>query len=128
MSDLLQDISDYFVDSALATKVYIDFEPEVPDSIIAVHEYKGGPVPLHATVAQRSVQVVVREKSPVVAKAKAYELYNSLHADDKHILLTNDRFGLITLRNTPIKTEVDEANRHYYKFNIGITTTIEGMV
>lgn len=132
MSTLLKDIVDYFIEINAAEEygvdIFTDFAPEVADSIIILYEYTSGPVPLHVNVAQRSVQVVVRDKSPTVAKQKAYELFNALHADDKLIHFTDDRFGLVTLRNTPVKTDVDEANRHYYKFNIGITTKIEGMV
>lgn len=130
MADLLTDIVAYLVDAGLATEgnIFTDFAPETPDSIIVVYEYESGPVPLHANVAQRSVQISVREKSPALARKKAYNLYNALYSEDKLLYFTADRYALVTLRNTPIKLEVDEADRHYYKFNIGLTTYIEGMV
>lgn len=128
---LIKDIASYLVEIGAVDStptIYLDFEPEMPDIMIALHEYTGGPVPLFMDTAQRSVQVVVRDRIPANARAKAYEIYNALHAEDKLIHFTEDRFGLVTLRNTPIKTHIDEANRHYYKFNVGITTRIEGMV
>lgn len=124
MADLLQDIIDYLTETEVITGIdtFKDTTPATPDTLVAVYEYLGGPPPMHADVAQRSVQIVVRNKRPTLAREKALEIYNVLNSPDKYLDITETRWSLVHLRNTPIKIKVDDANRHYYGFNVGITT------
>lgn len=102
-----------------------DFTPEAPDSIVALHEYKGYPAVHYDSNIHRSVQVVSRDKDADVARQRALAIFKLLKSDNLIVKFTPDRWGQVYLRQTPFKLGQDENDRVSYAFNIGITTTIE---
>ena len=102
-----------------------DFTPEAPDSIVALHEYKGDPAVPYEPSVHRSVQVTVRDKDADVARHKALEIFKLLQSENLIVQFTTDRWGQVHLRQTPFKIGVDNNDRVTYGFNVGITTTIE---
>lgn len=102
-----------------------DFTPEAPDSLVALHEYKGDPAVPYDPTVHRSVQVTVRDKSADKARRKALEIFKQLRSDNLIVQFTPDRWGQVHLRQTPFLLKRDENDRVTYAFNIGVTTTIE---
>lgn len=105
-----------------------DFIPETPDNLVAVTEYKGSPMVHFEPNAHRSVQISVRDKSADVARSKALELFKTIQgslADDLRVDFTPERWGQVSLRQTPFRMSTDLSDRVTYGFNMGITTTIE---
>lgn len=126
MSDLLLDLTNYFKNNALVQgdgiDTFRDTAPESPDSLVVLYEYQGDPIVPQVASVNRSVQVVVRDKSATTSKTKARSLYNALVTEEGIINLTTTRWCMISLRNTPVKIKVDDQSRIYYGFNLGITT------
>lgn len=102
-----------------------DFTPEVPDSLVALHEYKGDPAVYYDPNVNRSVQVTVRDKDADIARHKALNIYKLLTSDNLIVQFTPDRWGQVYLRQPPFKIGQDNNDRVTYGFNIGVTTTIE---
>lgn len=104
-----------------------DFIPEAPDNLVAVTEYSGSPMVPYEPSAHRSVQVSVRNKSADEARRKALELFKALQpeSEDNRVDFTPDRWGQVSLRQSPFRMKTDSSDRVTYGFNIGITTTIE---
>lgn len=102
-----------------------DFTPEHPDNIVSLIEYTGNPVVPFEPAVHRSVQVVVRDKSADAARRKSLEIFNLLNKEDLKVDFTSDRWGQVSLRQTPFRQGVDKNNRVLYVFNMGITTTID---
>ena len=105
-----------------------DFIPEMPDSLVAITEYKGSPTVPYDTTVHRSVQVSVRDKSADVARHKALEIFKvfqSAQAENARVDFTSERWGQVYLRQPPFRVSTDSSDRVIYAFNIGITTTIE---
>lgn len=102
-----------------------DFTPESPDSIVALHEYNGSPSVQHESAVHRSVQVSVRSVNADEARQKAVNIYKSFIAENLIVDLTADRWGQVSLRQTPFRLGRDSSNRTTYAFNLGITTSIE---
>lgn len=131
---LLLDLVNYFVGKGLAIgdgeDCFRDFAPETPDSIIALHEYKGDPAVAYDDLVNRSVQITARDRSADIARRKVLEMYEALREDSQLsenlvVHFSDERWGQVYLRQTPYKIRVDADNRVTYGFNIGITTTIE---
>lgn len=129
---LLEDIVRYFTAKGLiqgdGVDAFRDFQPETPDNIVTLHEYKGDPPSRYTDVVHRSVQIVVRNKSAVAAQRLAQELYRALMEDSAmngRVDFTSTRWGQVHIRQTPYKFSQDESDRVLYGFNLGITTTIE---
>ena len=128
---LLEDICQYLVDNSLATghgiDVFTDFQPEDPDNIICLQEYRGDPVSPYTDVVHRSVQVSVRNKSAAEAKRIANSLCSSFRLSDEvqRIDFTATRWGQVHIRQTPYKIKQDDRDRTIYGFNIGITTNTD---
>lgn len=135
MSDpLLLDIVNYFVGKGIAIgdgeDCFRDFAPESPDTIIAIHEYKGDPAVAYVDLVNRSVQITARDRNADMARRKTLEMYEALRKDststeNRVVHFTDERWGQVYLRQPPFKLKVDADNRVTYGFNIGITTTIE---
>lgn len=104
-----------------------DFIPEMPDSVIAVTEYPGSPAVHYDPSAHRSIQVSVRDKNADVARRKALELYEVLRPESENgrVDFTPERWGQVSLRQSPYRMKTDSSDRVTYGFNMGITTTIE---
>ena len=105
-----------------------DFFPESPDHVIVVSEYKGSPVVPYEEVAHRSIQVAVRDRRADTAREKSLELFKAFRnamGEDGRIDFTSNRWGQVSLRQTPYRISTDSSDRVTYGFNIGITTTIE---
>lgn len=124
MADLLEDFGAYFSSAGLlsSTAFGIDHMPDKPASCVAVYEYAGSNGPPQVAGSSRSVQIVVRDESSRAAKMKADEIYRALDVEDGILNLTPERWCAIYLRQTPFKLKVDEQNRTYYAFNVGVTT------
>lgn len=126
---LLLDIVMFLTDNGIVqgdgVDAFRDFTPEAPDSLVALHEYKGDPAVSYDQNVNRSVQVTVRDKDADVARRRALEVYKLLMSDNLIVHFTSDRWGQVYLRQPPFKISQDNNDRVTYGFNIGITTTIE---
>lgn len=126
---LLLDIVTFLTDNKVVEgdgiDAFRDFTPEAPDSLVALHEYKGDPAVLYEPSVHRSVQVTVRDKDADIARQKALVIYKLLTSENLIVQFTPDRWGQVHLRQTPFKIGQDKNDRVIYGFNIGITTTIE---
>lgn len=126
---LLLDIVTFLADNGVVqgdgVDAFRDFTPEAPDSLVALHEYKGDPAVAYDPNVHRSVQVTARDKDADVARQKALRVYKLLTSDNLIIQFTPDRWGQVYLRQPPFKIGQDDNDRVTYGFNIGITTTIE---
>lgn len=126
---LLLDIVTFLADNGIVqgdgVDAFRDFTPEAPDSLVALHEYKGDPAVFYDPNVNRSVQITVRDKDADVARQKALDIYKLLKSDNLIVQFTPDRWGQVHLRQTPFKIGQDNNDRVIYGFNIGITTTIE---
>ena len=126
---LLLDIVTFLADNRIVqgdgVDAFRDFTPEAPDSLVALHEYKGDPAVSYDPNVNRSVQVTVRDKDADVARQKALDIYKLLTSDNLIVQFTPDRWGQVYLRQPPFKIGQDNNDRVTYGFNIGVTTTIE---
>lgn len=128
---LLKDIVTYFTTNGAVTgegvDAFMDFIPEMPDSIVSVTEYKGSPPVPYEELVHRSVQVLVRNKNADAARLKAWELYKLLKTEDEDgvVTFTSERWGQVSLRQTPFRVDTDSSERVSYAFNMGVTTTID---
>lgn len=128
---LLEDIVEYLKSNGLVegdgVDTFRDFQPEAPDNIISLHEYKGDPVSPYTEVVHRSVQVIVRNTSAAAAKNKADQVFKAFrnHDETQRIDFTTTRWGQVHIRQAPIKIKQDDKNRIHYGFNLGITTTTD---
>lgn len=126
---LLLDIVAFLADNKIVqgdgVDAFRDFTPEAPDSLVALHEYKGDPAVFYDQNVNRSVQVTVRDKDADVARQKALDIYKLLTSDNLIVQFTPDRWGQVHLRQPPFKIGQDNNDRVTYGFNIGVTTTIE---
>lgn len=126
---LLLDIVTFLADNGIVqgdgVDAFRDFTPEAPDSIVALHEYKGDPAVPYDPSVHRSVQIVSRDKNADVARQRALNIFKLLTSDNLIVKFTPDRWGQVYLRQAPFKLEQDTNDRVSYCFNIGITTTIE---
>ena len=126
---LLLDIVTFLADNKIVqgdgVDAFRDFTPEAPDSLVALHEYKGDPAVFYDPNVNRSVQVTVRDKDADVARQKALYIYKLLTSDNLIVQFTPDRWGQVHLRQPPFKIGQDNNDRVTYGFNIGVTTTIE---
>lgn len=126
---LLLDIVTFLADNGVVqgdgVDAFRDFTPEAPDSLVALHEYKGDPAVAYDPNVHRSVQVTARDKDADVARQKALRVYKLLTSDNLIVQFTPDRWGQVYLRQPPFKIGQDDNDRVTYGFNIGITTTIE---
>ena len=126
---LLLDIVTFLADNKIVqgdgVDAFRDFTPEAPDSLVALHEYKGDPAVAYDPNVHRSVQVTARDKDADVARQKALRIYKLLTSDNLIVHFTPDRWGQVYLRQPPFKIGQDDNDRVTYGFNIGITTTIE---
>ena len=126
---LLLDMVTFLTDKGIVqgdgVDAFRDFTPEAPDSLVALHEYKGDPAVPYDTNVHRSVQISVRDKSADKARRKALEIFKQLRSDTLIVQFTSDRWGQVHLRQTPFLLKRDENDRVTYAFNIGVTTTIE---
>ena len=126
---LLLDIVTFLADNRIVqgdgVDAFRDFTPEAPDSLVALHEYKGDPAVFYDPNVNRSVQVTVRDKDADVARQKALDIYKLLTSDNLIVQFTPDRWGQVYLRQPPFKIGQDNNDRVTYGFNIGVTTTIE---
>lgn len=126
---LLLDIVTFLADNKIVqgdgVDAFRDFTPEAPDSLVALHEYKGDPAVHYDPNVNRSVQVTVRDKDADVARQKALNIYKLFMSDNLIVQFTPDRWGQVHLRQPPFKIGQDDNDRVTYGFNIGITTTIE---
>ena len=126
---LLLDIVTFLTDNGVVkgdgVDAFRDFTPEAPNSIVALHEYKGEPAVPYDPNVHRSVQVTVRDKNADVARQKALKIFKLLQSDNLIVQFTPDRWGQVYLRQPPFKIGEDKNDRVTYGFNVGITTTIE---
>ena len=123
---LLEDMVTFLKSEDLAEAdgqdIFRDNCPEAPDSLVVLTEYQGTPIALHSGHADRSVQVMARDKSATKAKQKADALYSALCPDEQTLKLTATRWCIMHSRGVAIKIKTDKTNRVYYGFNVGITT------
>lgn len=131
MKDLLLEVVSYLIKEGFAEEdgvdIFRDFEPEQPADILIIHEYAGDAQALQGDLIHRSLQVSVRSASPVTAKEKVYNIYHKLSPKDRFLKLTEDTWCQIYPRETPFRIKIDDSGRHYFGFNLGITTNKEVM-
>lgn len=133
MAKLLQDMATYVVSKGLANgygeDIFCDYLPEEPDNIIALLEYRGSPdTPFDPDLHHRSVQILTRNVDADTAKTlalKIHQILTSQSVDFEPIKFTDNRQGLVYIRQTPFRIGTDENDRALYCFNIGITTSID---
>lgn len=126
MADLLSDIEAYIKGaSKIVFPFFKDHIEDKPDTAIALYEYTGQSPTAQVEGVLRSVQVVVRSKSPAEAKHCINEIYKLLLTEDSVVDFTASRWALVSLRQPPFKMKVDEKGRVYYVFNAGITTYLD---
>lgn len=105
-----------------------DFIPDAPDSLVALVEYTGSPPVPYELAVHRSVQISARDKSADNARSKALEIFEALRGamnEDSRIDFTADRWGQVSLRQTPFRLGTDKSDKVTYAFNVGVTTTID---
>lgn len=128
-TDLLKDIVQYLVTSGISVgdgiDAFRDFTPDTPDSVIIIYEYGGTPEVPQIAGIERSIQISTRDKSASNAKQKAWDIYKALSTEDRVLNLTVDRWCMLYPRQTPFKIKVDNSERVYYGFNVGITSYID---
>lgn len=126
---LLLDMVTFLTDNGIVqgdgVDAFRDFTPEAPDSLVALHEYKGDPAVPYDPNVHRSVQITVRDKNADKARQKALEIFKLLTSENLIVNFTPTRWGQVYLRQTPFKLGQDKNDRVTYAFNIGVTTTIE---
>lgn len=132
MATLLLDIATFLVAQHMCvadgTDLFRDIIPEKPDSLVSLYEYKSDPPSLFDQAVNRSVQITCRDKNSDVARQKALAIYkciDSFRDEAGSVYFTPNRFGQVHFRQTPFKMKIDENDRAYYTFNMGITTSIE---
>lgn len=129
MASLQEDICQYLISKGLVIEFgvdcYEDFIPDSPDDVVSIYEYEGDPYNPYTDVVHRSLQVIVRNVVQENAKALANSIHKALQSENLMIRFTDTRIGQVHLRQSPFKLKVDENNRIYYCFNIGITTTMD---
>lgn len=122
--DVLELLIQYIIDQGLAKEqdedIFKDYEPSEPDDCIIINEYAGSAIDQYSNMNVRSVQVVVRNNAGQNARILSWQLLKLLKPVDKIIELGTKKC-IIENRNTPVKYKVDNLNRKYYAFNIGIT-------
>lgn len=131
---LLKDIVTYLTTKGVIVgdgiDTFRDFVPETPDDIVSITEYQGSPPQAFEQVVHRSVQVLVRNKNADIARSKSLEIFRVLQndilsTDDSRVDFTSERWGQVSLRQTPFRVGTDSSDRVKYAFNMGITTTID---
>lgn len=127
MTDLLDDIIDYFISKRLVVEgtAFTDTMPNKPDEALAVYEYEGSAGIAQSGVFNRSIQIVYRAETSTKAKLKARELFKALETDNHIINLTDERWCMVYLRQPPFRIKIDSQERQYFGFNIGVTTYID---
>lgn len=129
MALLGEDFAEYLLGKELiigaGIDFFIDIEPDAPDNCIMLYEYVGDPYNPFAEIIHRSFQVMVRNVDAANARQLCTDVFKSLMSTNFDVQLTSDRVCQVYLRNPPFKLKVDENNRAFYCFNIGITTTID---
>lgn len=125
MADLLNDIEDFLIGKGIITSAFIDTMNSTPDDAVALYEYAGQTGLAQAGVSNRSVQVVARSRMSIDAKNMALDIYNALTSDNHIVNFTQERWAMVYLRQPPFKLKVDQNERTYYVFNMGVTTYIE---
>lgn len=106
---------------------FADIVPDKPDSLVVLYEYEGDPLNPFAGFVNRSLQVIVRCKSPDESRQKSWDIYKALQAPTENLLIkfTADKEGQVYLRQSPFRLKDDENSRIYYCFNIGVTTSFD---
>lgn len=126
MASLLLDIGTFLTAAGYVSgdgvDFFRDFTPPEPDDVVVVHEYPGSPATPFDALVHRSLQFKVRGTDPETVRAKALAIFTLLTVENRRITFTDDRWGLVYLRQPPFKTDVDDTHRVTYMFNAGITT------
>lgn len=126
--ELLDEVITHIIDNNLAKKkdtdIFKDYSPKSPDNCIIVYEYAGSGAGDWDDISVRSVQVVVRDKSIIAAKALSWKIFKILNPVGG-LMTIGSRKVIVANRNTPIKIGVDDNNRNLVAFNLGITTNFD---
>lgn len=126
MADILVDLKAYLVEQGISAKIiFRDTMPDAPDRAVALYEYQGTSPMAQIAGSTRSIQIVTRSTGSDDAKDLSRQIHKLLQTEDGEIHLTEDRWGMLHLRQTPFKMKTDESKRSYFVFNIGITTDNE---
>jgi len=127
MTNLLIEIAAYLqaelIVSGYGIDTFVDYEPDDPSSIVVINEYAGLPSQTGIESARRSIQILTRDASSEIARAKAWQIYNFLDTPDDRIHHLNaERVCILAARQAPFKMRVDKTNRPVWGFNMGVTT------
>ena len=123
--DMVQFLASNSIVQEDGVDAFRDFTPEAPDTLIALHEYRGDPGVQHESAVNRSVQILSRSKSANEARQRALDIHDLLISDNLIINFTPTRWGQVYIRQSPFKISIDGNGRTTYGFNVGITTTTE---
>ena len=129
MSLLLSLIERCVTDGVLAgygEDAFVDFTPEVPDTVVVFHEYTGDALSPVIDSVHRSVQIKVRDTSAEAARTKALNVLKVFKSKTESLRVdfSEDLWGQVYIRQLPFKLQQDGSNRVTYCFNLGITTNI----
>ena len=98
---------------------FIDNMPEKPDNVISLFEYEG----TTDFVANRSVQIVVRDTSYETGRNRCIEAFNAVENPYNRITqLTEDRWAILKARQPVFKLKEDESSRTVWAFNLSVVT------
>ena len=127
MSDLLVDLETFLITNNIATldgtDIFRDFMPDMPDHVVVVGEYAGVPGDVGVDTQLRSIQIQVRDTSYALARSKIHTIYKLLHqALDPIIYITDTRWTVVQLRQTPFSLGRDKQGRVTFTFNLGVLT------
>ena len=127
---LLEQLVAYCVNSGVLVgdgeDAFRDYMPEIPDALVAFHEYTGDPLSQLTSAVHRSVQVKVRDTSADAARNKALQVLQLFisESESRRVDFSEDAWGQVYVRQPPFKLQQDNSNRVTYCFNLGITTNI----
>lgn len=105
--------------------LFRDYIPDKPENIVVLYEYKGDPAVQFVELVNRSVQVIVRDKSADKARIRALAIYRALQSDTQVVNFTDTRWAQVYLRQPPFRLGQDDKGIVSYCFNTGITATID---
>lgn len=116
LADMLE-ASEILSDYGLS--IFIDFEPDMPDNIIAVAEYGGYPIITQTGAAYRSVRVTVRHKNADTAHRAIWDAYKLLDTPEDRIHdSTGKMWKIMQAEQTPYRIAEDISGRMVMRFNM----------
>jgi hypothetical protein len=119
---LVRDLGNWLIaqgqGTALATDVFLDSRPAEPDHCLTLVD-TGGYAPFSGiNDLKRTVQLVCRDRSVVVAKAWAWALYALLSPASGRLIVQGTTIMVTVAQQPPFGIGPDDNGRALYAFNI----------